>query len=95
MQRILQDHGESGKRQITEIRAEITDVREQNQETITIQEGMQRQIAELERRLGIAETATCSSEVRSVDWGRTLDASIVRVSADAHVPLVEITKKVE
>ena len=94
MQNILQDHGESGKRQITEIRGEIRDVKDQQEMALTAQEGMQRQIAELERRLGIAENATCSSDIRSVDWDRALDPAIVRVSADTHVPLAAAAEKI-
>ena len=56
---------------------------------------MQRQITELERRLGIAETATSPTELRTVDWDRPLDPCIVRVSADTHVHLAEITKEIE
>ena len=55
---------------------------------------MQRQIAELERRLGIAENASCVSDIRSVDWDRPLDPAIVRVSADTHVPLAAATEQI-
>ena len=47
---------------------------------------MQRQIAGLERRLGIAENAPSNTDLRSVDWDRTLDTTIIRVPSDAHVP---------
>ena len=33
--------------------------------------------------------------MRTVDWDRTLDLAIVRVSANAPVPLAEITKEIE
>ena len=62
---------------------QIVDVQEQTNLAETRHEAMAAQIADPQRRLGIAETATTSSDIRSVEWNRTLDPAIVRVSAEA------------
>ena len=82
----LSEHGESGKRQRSELRTQITDVKEQTDLAEARHDQMQLQIADFQRRLGIAETATTSSEIRTVEWDRRLDPGIIQVSTDAHVP---------
>ena len=77
------------------MRLQIADVQEQTHVAEVRHEAMQAQIADLQRRLGIAETATTSTEIRSVDWNRTLDPKIVRVSTEAHVPAEVLKARIE